>query len=226
MPKPTRPAEQALAPGLPQAVGWYKFFFADERWEWSTEAERIHGYEPGTANPTTSLILSHKHPDDIEHVAVTIEDIRRSYEPFSTRHRIVTVQGRTREVVVIGERLRDDAGGVVGSYGFYVDVTPGEREDLITEAVAEIAGRRAPIEQAKGILMFVYRIEAEHAFEILTWRSQVTNVKVRALAEQLIAEIRTWQYGDQLPSRPTFDQQLLTLHQRVPVSGAAPGAQN
>jgi hypothetical protein len=28
-------------------VGWYRFYFADERWEWSSEVEQIHGYQPG-----------------------------------------------------------------------------------------------------------------------------------------------------------------------------------
>lgn len=39
------PVEQALAGGAPQRVGSYRFYFA-ERWEWSPEVERIHGYGP------------------------------------------------------------------------------------------------------------------------------------------------------------------------------------
>jgi PAS domain S-box-containing protein len=214
--EPASPADRALAAGVPQEVGWFKFYFADERWEWSTEAERIHGYEPGTAHPTTTLVLSHKHPDDLEHIAATIEDIRHSYEPFSTRHRIVTTHGEVREVIVIGERLYDNTGVVVGSQGFYVDVTPNGREETISRAVSGIVASRAAIERVKGILMFVYRIEAEHAFEILKWRSQVANVKVRSLAEHMITEIRAWEYGENLPSRSTFDQLLLTVHRRMP----------
>jgi PAS domain S-box-containing protein len=208
-------AERALAAGIPQDIGWFRFYFADERWEWSTEAERLHGYEPGTANPTTSLVLSHKHPDDLQYIATTIDDIRTNCEPFSTRHRIVTTHGEVREVIVIGERMHADDAVVVGSQGFYVDVTPGRREETISRAVGKIAANRAVIERAKGILMFVYRIEAEHAFQILTWRSQVTNVRVRPLAEQLVTEIRSWEYGEQLPPRSAFDQLLLTVHQRV-----------
>src|SRR5690242_14196205 len=98
------PVEQALAGGAAQRVGWYRFYFADQRWEWSAEVEQIHGYHPGTAQPTTAVVLSQKHPDDHAHVAATLEDIRHTGKPFSTRHRIITVQGATREVVVIGER--------------------------------------------------------------------------------------------------------------------------
>jgi PAS domain S-box-containing protein len=174
------PLEQALTGGTPQRVGGYRFYFNGERWEWSPEVEQIHGYQPGTVTPTTRLVLSHKHPDDYEHVAATLDDIRRTHKPFSTRHRIISVQGAARDVVVIGERLHDNTGEVIGTQGFYIDVTPtGEaREADISQAVAEIA----VIEQAKGALMYVYRVEAGAAFDVLKWRSQETNVKLRALA--------------------------------------------
>ena len=29
------PVEHALAGGDPQRIGWFRFYFADERWEWS-----------------------------------------------------------------------------------------------------------------------------------------------------------------------------------------------
>ncbi len=218
--------ELALAGGAPQHFGWYRFYFEDDRWEWSPEVARIHGYEPAAVTPTTRLVLSHKHPEDYEHVAATLEDIRRSLKPFSTRHRIITVQGATREVVVIGERVHDNTGRVVGTQGFYIDVTPiGEAHAaIIREAVAEIAEHRAAIEQAKGILMLVYRIQADAAFDLLKWRSQETNVKLRALAEQLIADVRALEYGETVPPRSTFDRLLLTAHKRVRARAAGKSA--
>jgi hypothetical protein len=47
--------EQALAGDVPQRVGWFRFYFADQRWEWSYEVQRIHGYEPCSVTPTTDL---------------------------------------------------------------------------------------------------------------------------------------------------------------------------
>lgn len=210
--------EKALAGGALQRIGSYRFYFADERWEWSQEVELLHGYQPGTVTPTTEFVLSHKHPDDYAHVAATLDDIRRSHKPFSTRHRIITTQGDVRDVVVIGERLHDNNGEVVGTQGFYIDVTPTdqERASSITEALAEIAENRAAIEQAKGVLMYVYRIGADAAFELLRWRSQESNVRLRALAEQLLVDVRTLaRDDDSLPSREMFDRLLLTAHQRV-----------
>jgi len=43
--------------------------------EWSAEVEQIRGYLPGTVTPTTQLVLSHKHPDDYQYIAATLEDI-------------------------------------------------------------------------------------------------------------------------------------------------------
>jgi PAS domain S-box-containing protein len=215
--------EKALAGGALQHIGWYRFYFVDERWEWSQEVELLHGYQPGTITPTTELVLSHKHPDDYAHVAATLDDIRRSHRPFSTRHRIITTQGDTRDVVVIGERLHDNNGEVVGTQGFYIDVTPSdqERASSITEALAEITENRAAIEQAKGVLMYVYSIDAAAAFELLRWRSQESNVRLRALAEQLLVDVRTLERdADSPPSRAAFDRLLLTAHQRVRAKAA------
>jgi hypothetical protein len=69
---------RALAGGKPHPTGWFRLYFEDERWEWSPEVEQLHGYEPGTAQPTTSMVLSHKHPEDYEQVAATLDDIRRT----------------------------------------------------------------------------------------------------------------------------------------------------
>jgi len=204
--------------GNSQRVGWYRYYFANDRWEWSPEVEMIHGYAPGTVSRTTRLVLSHKHPDDSESVTETLDEMRRSRSPFSTRHRIVTVQGTTREVVVIGERLQDNSGELIGAQGLYIDVTdiPEDREAAINAAVTERTESRAVIEQAKGMLMMVYRIEAGPAFELLRWRSQETNTPLRALAEQLVEDIRGLQLAEGfVPPRSSVDRALLTAHQRV-----------
>jgi fructose-specific component phosphotransferase system IIB-like protein len=215
------PVEHALAGGEPQRVGWFRFYFADERWEWSPQVERMHGYEPGTVHPTTDLVLSHKHPDDYGQVAATLDEIRRTEAAFSTRHRILDTHGDVHHVVVVGDQLFDDAGHVIGTHGFYVDVTGGNsHEDEVTAAVAEITENRASIEQAKGMLMLIYRISDESAFELLKWRSQETNVKLRVLADQVLFDFGQLIYEEVLPPRATFDHVLLTAHLRVGATAA------
>jgi fructose-specific component phosphotransferase system IIB-like protein len=213
-----RPVEHAVAGGESQRVGSFRFYFADERWEWSPQVQRMHGYEPGTVQPTTDLVLSHKHPDDYGQVAATLDEIRRTSGAFSTRHRIVDTRGEVHHVVVVGDQLFDDAGQVIGTHGFYVDVTPSikqSHDESVTEAVAEIAEARSGIDQAKGMLMVVYRINADAAFELLRWRSQETNTKLRTLAEQIVRDFLQLSYDEVLPARPVYDRLLLTAHTRV-----------
>lgn len=54
--------------------------------------------------------------------------------------------------------------------------------------MAEAMRSRAVIEQAKGMLMSEQRISAEEAFVQLSRISQNTNLKLRDVAQRLIAE--------------------------------------
>lgn len=198
-------------------VGWTRFYFADERWEWSPAVARLHGYQPDTITPTTELVMSHKHPEDVGQVRAVLAAVRQSHQPWSSRHRIIDTRGEVHEVVVVGSHLRDETGTIVGSEGHYVDVTPIQRsaDEHIAAAVAEVATNRAMIEQAKGMLMLIYRVDAERAFEILRWRSGTTNTKLRLLAEQILIDVRALNYGEHLPTRSVYDHVLLTAHTRV-----------
>jgi PAS domain S-box-containing protein len=139
---------RAQAGGTPQRVGAFHFYFDDQCWEWSEQVQRMHGYQPGTVTPTTELVLSHKHPDDRDQIAQTIDTIRRTGQPLSSRHRIVDTSGKVRLVVVVGDQLHDERGRIVGTQGFYIDTTPDEQEqqDLVTAQVATISENRAVIE--------------------------------------------------------------------------------
>lgn len=206
--------EQALAGGEPQRVGWFRFYFSDQRWEWSDQVQRMHGYEPGSIAPTTDLVLAHKHPEDRGQVAATIDEILHTHGAFSTRHRIIDVSGNVHHVVVVGDQLYDHHGEVVGTHGFYVEVAAAEQvnEDLLTARLAQIADSRAGIEQAKGMLMLVYGVNDAAAFKTLKWLSQETNIKLRLLAEQIAHDFRRAGLGTK---QSEFDQLLLTVHQRV-----------
>jgi hypothetical protein len=127
---------------------------------------------------------------------------------------------------VIGERLQDPHGEIIGTQGFYLDVTPSEsqQQESISRAVAAISDSRSLIDQVRGILILVYRIDADAAFGVLRWRSQVTNTKLRTFAEQLMADIRELRYDGQLPPRTIFDHLLLTAHERV--SRSQPGVKS
>lgn len=213
---PAGEAEQALA-GAPQRVGWFRFHFEDQRWEWSEQVQRMHGYEPGTVIPTTELVLAHKHPDDRGQVAATIDEMLHTHRAFSTRHRILDTSGTVHHVVVVGDQLTDHHDVVIGTHGYYVDITATSdraRDELITARVAEISEHRAVIEQAKGMLMLVYGLDAPAAFDLLKWRSQESNIKLRRLAQQLVEDFRDVR-DKAIGSQSAFDHVLLTGDVRV-----------
>jgi hypothetical protein len=182
----------------------------------------MHGYEPGSATPTTDLVLAHKHPDDRGQVAATIDQILNTHQAFSTRHRIIDTAGNVRDIVVVGDQLFDDQGEVIGTHGFYVDVSPPPeraQEDLVTARLAEISENRASIEQTKGMLMLIYRINDNAAFNLLKWLSQEANVKLRLLAEQIAEDF----LGAGLPlNSQEFDHLLVTAHRRIRRSNDRP----
>ncbi|WP_230987182.1 PAS and ANTAR domain-containing protein [Mycolicibacter heraklionensis] len=192
--------------GEPQRVGRFRYWLGEQRWEWSDTVARMHGYEPGTVTPNTELLLQHKHPEDRPQVAEVLERVIQG-EPFSSRHRIIDTGGQEHWVIVVGDRMLDDAGLVIGTAGFYVDVTDVLQAD-VSAAVSEVAESRAVIEQAKGVLMVAYGISAERAFDILVWRSQETNVKVRDLAARFLAA-----FSGKLPAEvlSDLDHTLLTV---------------
>jgi hypothetical protein len=90
---------------------------------------------------------------------------------------------------------------------------------VLDAALPDLFESRAAIEQAKGVLMYVYRVSAEQAFRVLQWRSQETNVKLRALARQLLDEIATLP-GASASVQSEFDHVLLTVHERVPADAS------
>jgi hypothetical protein len=116
-------------------------------------------------------------------------------------------------------RSRQDRQAVDGnSTAADVDGAVLERnlQDEVTAAIALITDHRADIEQAKGMLMLIHGIaDSQAAFELLRWRSQETNTKLRVLARQVIADFVGVSGRETLPTQTTYDNLFLTAHLRV-----------
>jgi PAS domain S-box-containing protein len=181
--------DKALLGGPPQRVGRFEYRYDTDTWTWSDTVARIHGYQPAEVVPTTELVLSHKHPDDLDQVRALLA---QTSAPFSSRHRIITTTGDVRKVVVVGDAITDRDGRVVATRGFYIDITDSFSTDLqqsVSEEVEMIVAHREVIDVAKGMLMAIYRVDADAAFGVLKWRSQELNVKLFTIAEKIVADL-------------------------------------
>jgi hypothetical protein len=87
-----------------------------------------------------------------------------------------------------------------------------EQISLTVEAIVE---QRACIEQVKGMLMFIYGVDADEAFAMLRWESQHRNVKLRLLAEQISKDLEELSKSQATGRRLSSNSVLFAAHQRV-----------
>jgi PAS fold len=106
--------DEPLAADWSQHLGWFRFYFDDDRWAWSPQVEHMHGYRPGTTAPSTLLVLSHVHLDDFHRVAADLHDARRDQHPFNSHHRILDTAHRVHHIVMIGAPFYDTEGAAAG----------------------------------------------------------------------------------------------------------------
>jgi hypothetical protein len=168
-------------------VGRYTYSLGTDAWWWSDTMFRIHGFEPGSVVPTTALVMRHIHPEDVDAAWQSREQVVARHEPFSFLHRIVTATGATRVVIAAGHLDCDGGASVIS--GHLIDLTDVRREAVDTEldqAVDDFVGHRAVIEQAKGVLVQLYSVDADTAYVLMRALSADTNRKVRDIAEVLV----------------------------------------
>lgn len=206
--------------GSVQPVGEFSYDRRADRWEWSEEMYRFHGFEPGEVVPTTALLLRHKAPGGSTVGRDRVHEAVESARPAAFWHRIVEASGRTRSVVTVWKGVEDDSGEVVAVHGYMMDVTSGLRQDT-SSAVSAAFEHRAVIDQAKGMLMLIHGIGADDAFSLLQKASCQTNTKLYVLAERLVAALGGGAAGT--------TEELATVSERVLAEGnghaahAAPG---
>lgn len=165
----------------------------------------MHGYKPGQVQPTTELLLRHKHPEDRERVAAVLERVMKE----------------SRSAAGTASSTPPDAPTASSSPAIGWSTTPARwrarpaststsptRCTDITNVLSAVADARSRIEQAKGVLMIAYGISAERAFDILVWRSQESNLKVRDVAGRFLDAVASKASAE---TQSHVDQALLTL---------------
>jgi hypothetical protein len=89
------------------------------------------------------------------------------------------------------------------------------QDAALSARLATIVDSRSVIEQVKGMLMFIYGVDADAAFEILRTRSQRHNVKLRSVAEQLSRELVELTKSNTSLERLKSDGVLMAAHRRI-----------
>jgi DNA-binding CsgD family transcriptional regulator len=95
---------------------------------WSDELYRIHGLEPGAAEPSLETLLAYVHPEDVEELSATLHGVRERPEDvpaegISVAYRAILADGSVREFRAHGRVIRGPAGRPERWVGSAQDVT-------------------------------------------------------------------------------------------------------
>jgi PAS domain-containing protein len=130
------------------AVGHYTYTVTSDQWSWSDGIYAMHGYDPHEIEPSTEVMLSHKHPDDRSRALAVLEAVVETGEPFSCYHRIIDRHQRVRSVLSVGHGTKGIGGRVAEVVGYFVDLTEVRRDETEAEiqiALARVAEHREAI---------------------------------------------------------------------------------
>ena len=121
--------------------------------EWSDEAMRIYGLQPGDVKPDADLFFSMVHPEDREHVRTMGGVKPRDGEYRSAQHRIVLKDGTERDVLSHMEFTCDADGEPVYIRGTCQDVTAAkeaERKNAMLEEQLRVSQKMDAIGALAG----------------------------------------------------------------------------
>jgi anti-anti-sigma factor len=167
-------------------VGHFQIRVDDGRAQWSDELFELHGMAPGDVVPSRDVLLWHVHPDRRERVDAALRACVTSDRAVTVPYVLVDLSGAEVPVDLLAVGRGSGPDRVV--LGFVVDAAAAVRSAVaaqVDDQLRRAVESHAVIDQAKGVLMLVYGIDGEAAFELLRWSSQQRNVKLVSLAERV-----------------------------------------
>ena len=169
-------------------MGRFRYTPTAGMWEWDETTSRLHGLAPRCRSVTTDLLLGIVHPEDRDDVAAVLDS--DASDRLRIRYRVPT-EDAVRHLLMVAHRVTRPEGSPHAE-GHAVDIAAdlqaaGERAGRA--AVEAVMAGQGAIEQAKGVLMLVYGLTQDEAFSMLRWWSRNHNIRVRHLAEGLMARV-------------------------------------
>ncbi len=168
------------------------------RWWWSDGMYAVHGYAPGSIEPTLDLLLSYQHPQDRERTREAFSRVTEDGRPFVFEHRIITKTDALRTMILSVSAHVGPAGSPVFVAGTLLDVSDARRlhhaaeQDSIAGLQAEVvrlsrtAEARELVSQATGVLMERHKVTADEAASLLRRASQAAGRKLAEVASELL----------------------------------------
>ncbi|WP_369259359.1 ANTAR domain-containing protein [Geodermatophilus amargosae] len=185
------PAPATLPERHPRVAGRWRYDRHSGEWWWSPEMRALYGLAAEGRGPCTEALVAAEHPDDRPRTIEALSAAVTGAQGFCLEVRLRAGDGEV-PVVLLGEPQLDDDGRVTAVEGLAFRAPPPaeERVRALETEVAQLrtamAGR-APIEQAKGVLMLLTGCGEQSAFDLLAHISSHTHRKVREVALDLVA---------------------------------------
>ncbi|SFP17170.1 ANTAR domain-containing protein [Geodermatophilus dictyosporus] len=193
---PPPPAPSPLTTRRTRLAGRWRYDRLSGEWEWSEEMAALHGLGGRHPGPCTEALVAAQHPDDRPRTIDALSAAVTGAQAFCLEVRLATGSGDERPVVFLGEPQLDDDGAVTAVEGLVVEAPSGSSraaEERIRALETEVEqlrtamASRAPIEQAKGVLMLLTGCGDQVAFDLLAHISSHTHRKVREVAVDLVS---------------------------------------
>ncbi|GGA10634.1 hypothetical protein GCM10010923_21510 [Blastomonas marina] len=155
-------------------IGHWQIYLEGEEIEWSDEVFRLHGLEPGSA-PTLAEAFAFYHPDDRQMAEEAIDHAFATGQSCNFEARLVTADGRTLHVEVIGRVGFDRSGNAKTVFGVMMDRTD---ETVMRERLTETLVEARAADKAKSSFL------ANMSHEIRTPMNGVIGFTELALSEE------------------------------------------
>jgi PAS domain S-box-containing protein len=135
-------------------MGTFEWHISNDRIQWSSVVERLHGYDPGTLPDNAGSYWNQLHPEDRERVQAQMQQVLAGSDGHRIEYRIVRPDGESRWLECFAKVCSNASGHVARVVGVCADVTERkEAEGALKRAYQEIKVLKDQLEEENIALM-------------------------------------------------------------------------